>query len=133
MPKVPYPYEVCKWQIVHGKWFINTNLFLIKPFLIAKFDCNLISGQFTESFGSRKYLAVQMSTDEVNHLRATIDQMKNELHEERTRVDALKACLEQEREKYNKLTTSMDQNQPQSIQLTNGNKITVIVFQPAHL
>ena len=88
----------------------------------------LISGQFTESFGSRKYLAVQMSTDEVNHLRATIDQLKNELHEERTRVDALKACLEQEREKYNKLTTSMDQNQPQSIQLVNGNKITVVVF-----
>ena len=96
-------------------------------------DTILISGQFTESFGSRKYLAVQMSTDEVNHLRATIDQMKNELHEERTRVDALKACLEQEREKYNKLSTSMDQNQPQSIQLANGNKITVVVFQPAHL
>ena len=74
-----------------------------------------------------------MSTDEVNHLRATIDQMKNELHEERTRVDALKACLEQEREKYNKLSTSMDQNQPQSIQLANGNKIIVVVFQPAHL
>ena len=91
-----------------------------------------ISGQFTESFGSRKYLAVQMSTDEINHLRATIDQMKNELHEERTRVDALKACLEQEREKYNKLSTSMDQNQPQSIQLANGNKITFFVFQPTH-
>ena len=74
-----------------------------------------------------------MSTDEVNHLRATIDQMKNELHEERTRVDALKACLEQEREKYNKLSTSMDQNQPQSIQLANGNKIKVVVFQPSHL
>ena len=28
-----------KWQIGHGKWFLNTNLFLIKPFLIAKFDC----------------------------------------------------------------------------------------------
>ena len=23
----------------HGKWFLNTNLFLIKPFLITKFDC----------------------------------------------------------------------------------------------
>lgn len=82
-----------------------------------------LQGQFTESFGSRKYLAVQMSTDEVNHLRATIDQLKNELHEERTRVDALKACLEQEREKYNKLSTSMDQNQPQSIQLANGGNL----------
>ena len=28
-----------KWQIRHRKWFLNTNLFLIKPFLIAKFDC----------------------------------------------------------------------------------------------
>ena len=27
-----------KWQIGHMKWFLNTNLFLIKPFLIAKFD-----------------------------------------------------------------------------------------------
>jgi hypothetical protein len=36
MPKVPYPYEL---QIGHGKWFLNTNLFLIKPFLITKFDC----------------------------------------------------------------------------------------------
>ena len=31
-----------KWQIGHGKWFLNTNLFLIKPFLIAKFDCTLL-------------------------------------------------------------------------------------------
>ena len=30
-----------KWQIGHRKWFLNTNLFLIKPFLIAKFDCSL--------------------------------------------------------------------------------------------
>ena len=28
-----------KWQIGHGKWFLNTNLFLIKHFLITKFDC----------------------------------------------------------------------------------------------
>ena len=28
-----------KWQIDHGKWFLNTNLFPIKPFLITKFDC----------------------------------------------------------------------------------------------
>ena len=28
-----------KWQIGHRKWFLNTNLFLIKPFIIAKFDC----------------------------------------------------------------------------------------------
>ena len=44
-----------------------------------------------------------MSNDEINHLRATMDQLKTELHEERSRVDALKSCLEQEREKYNKL------------------------------
>ena len=35
---VPYPY-IGKWQIGHGKWFLNTNKFLIKPFLISKFDC----------------------------------------------------------------------------------------------
>ena len=28
-----------KRQIGHRKWFLNTNLFLIKWFLIAKFDC----------------------------------------------------------------------------------------------
>ena len=28
-----------KWQIGHEKWFLNTNLFLIKPFLITQFDC----------------------------------------------------------------------------------------------
>ena len=28
-----------KWQIGHKKWFLDNNLFLIKPFLIAKFDC----------------------------------------------------------------------------------------------
>ena len=42
MPNVPYPYK-SKWQIGQGKWFLNTNKFLIKPFLIAKFDCNNIS------------------------------------------------------------------------------------------
>ena len=31
-----------KWQIGHGKWFLNTNLFLIKKFLIAKFDCTTL-------------------------------------------------------------------------------------------
>ena len=58
-----------------------------------------------------------MSAESINHLRATIDQLRNELHEERSRVDALKSCLEQERQKYNKLsmTQSVDQHQPQSI------------------
>ena len=58
---------------------------------------------FTETAnvnGSRKYLHVQMPNDEINLMRGTIDQIKEELHEERSRVDALKACLEQEREKY---------------------------------
>ena len=40
--------------------------------------------------GSRKHLHVQMSSDEINHLRGTIDQLREELHEERSRVDALK-------------------------------------------
>lgn len=57
-----------------------------------------------------------MSVDEINHLRATIDQLRNELHEERNRVDALKACLEQERDKYNKLSASIVEQQPPSIQ-----------------
>ena len=29
-----------KWQIGHGKWLLSTNSFLIKPFLITKFDCS---------------------------------------------------------------------------------------------
>ena len=38
MQKVPFPcYEV------NGNWFLNINLFLIKPFLIAKFDCMYIA------------------------------------------------------------------------------------------
>jgi hypothetical protein len=41
MPKVPYPYEV-NGKLVTG----NTNLFLIKPFLIAKFDCMKILTNF---------------------------------------------------------------------------------------
>ena len=35
-----------KWQIGHRKWFLNTNLFLIKPFLIAKFDCTISTTRF---------------------------------------------------------------------------------------
>ena len=38
MPNVPYPYKV-NGKLVTGNWFLNTNLFLIKPFLIVKFDC----------------------------------------------------------------------------------------------
>ena len=26
------------WHVCHGKWFNNAKLFLIQPFLIAKFD-----------------------------------------------------------------------------------------------
>ena len=37
MPNFPYPSEV-NWQIGQRKWFLNTNLFLIKSFLITKFD-----------------------------------------------------------------------------------------------
>ena len=33
-----------KLTIGHGKWFLNTNLFLIKTFLITKFDCTLNFG-----------------------------------------------------------------------------------------
>ena len=33
-----------KCQIGHRKWSLNTNFFLIKPFLIGKFDC--IKGPF---------------------------------------------------------------------------------------
>ena len=35
-----------KWQIGHRKWFLNTNLFLIKMFLIAKFDCTTLLSMF---------------------------------------------------------------------------------------
>ena len=57
---------------------------------------------------------VQITPDDMSHLRSTIDQLRHELGEERTRVDALKSCLQQEREKYNKLSTELQQ-QPQSI------------------
>ena len=46
-----------KWQIGHRKWFLNTNLFLIKPFLIAKFDCS-----FLENL-QRKYLTISFTND----------------------------------------------------------------------
>ena len=39
-PNIPYPYEE-NWYIEHRKQFLNTNLFLIKPFLITKFDCSM--------------------------------------------------------------------------------------------
>ena len=48
MPKVPYPYEV-NGKLVTGNGF-NTNLFLIKLFLIARFDCTTLS--FTLKFES---------------------------------------------------------------------------------
>ena len=35
-PNVPYPYQI-NWQLVMGN---GTNLFLIKLFLITKFDCS---------------------------------------------------------------------------------------------
>ena len=42
MLKAPYPYEVNgKLVTCNGSLILNTTLFLIKPFLIAKFDCNL--------------------------------------------------------------------------------------------
>ena len=37
MPNVPYPYILA---IGHRKWLFNTNLFLIKQFLITNFDCS---------------------------------------------------------------------------------------------
>ena len=57
-----------KWQIGHGKWFLNTNLFLIKPFLIAKFDCTSRSNWivistsrfFSQWSGYRKYLGIHL-------------------------------------------------------------------------
>ena len=41
MPKVPYPYEV-NGKLVTGNGSLKTNLFLIKPFLIARFDCSSV-------------------------------------------------------------------------------------------
>ena len=37
MPKFPYPYEVSGKLVTEND--LNTNLFLIKPFFNAKFDC----------------------------------------------------------------------------------------------
>ena len=43
MPKVPYPYEV------NGKLFTGNGSLIpiINPFLIAKFDCGLVTGFVT--------------------------------------------------------------------------------------
>ena len=51
---VPYPYEV-NWQIGHGKWFLNTNMFLIKLFLITNFDCIRTQVLFKGGSYMRKY------------------------------------------------------------------------------
>ena len=40
-----------KLTIGHGKWYLNTNLFFIKTFLITKFDCTTMS-----AFVGAKYL-----------------------------------------------------------------------------
>ena len=42
MPKVPYPYEVNGKLVTGNGSLIHTNLFIIKPFLIAKFDCAMV-------------------------------------------------------------------------------------------
>ena len=43
-------YEV-NWQLVKGKWFLNNKMFLIKTFLITKFDCtNKNFGNLPETF-----------------------------------------------------------------------------------
>ena len=49
-----YPYEV-NWQIGHGKWFLNTNMFLIKLFLITNFDCIRTQVLFKGGSYMRKY------------------------------------------------------------------------------
>ena len=41
MPKVPFPYEVNGKLVTGNGFLICTNFFLIKPFLIAKFECNM--------------------------------------------------------------------------------------------
>ena len=55
-----------KWQIGHGKWFLNTNKFLIKPFLIAKFDCTNKQTMFV-----RKYLYILKSLKIRNSMTKT--------------------------------------------------------------
>ena len=37
-----FPFLISGDYVMHEKWFLNTNLFLIKPFLIVKFDCNTV-------------------------------------------------------------------------------------------
>ena len=44
-----------KLTISHGKWFLNTNLFLIKTFLITKFDCIYITSFFSLFLGNAFY------------------------------------------------------------------------------
>ena len=55
---VPYLYEV-NWQTGHRKWFLNTNLFLIKSFLdpfhlplTGIFNCTLYNKLIVQSTGT---------------------------------------------------------------------------------
>ena len=61
MPKFPY-----LWQIGHRKWFLNTTLFLIKPFLIAKFECTIAGHQ--DSDQSTYFLFQLINLDHRAHL-----------------------------------------------------------------
>ena len=52
MPNVPYPKEVIG-KLVTGNGSFNTNKFLSKPFLIAKFDCKMIAMPLNEMIPAR--------------------------------------------------------------------------------
>ena len=58
-----------KLTIGHGKWFLNTNLFLIKTFLITKFDCTKIYREFLNkiSIFSSLCVASELLAGRVNH------------------------------------------------------------------
>ena len=47
-----------KWTIGHGIWFLYTNLFLIKTFLITKFDCNIKTNKikFVPKWGKIRFI-----------------------------------------------------------------------------
>ena len=77
-----------KWQIGHRKWFLNTNLFPIKPFLIAKFDwtlrcsgviCYWIPFQFFEQ-NPKSYLTLKYSDCDVPRCIATKKSLESPFH-----------------------------------------------------
>ena len=66
-----------KWPIGCWKWFLNTNLFLNKPFLIAKFYCTYLGWWVKHSLHARYYQYVIIKPKKHNQKEAWITTPKH--------------------------------------------------------